>query len=89
LTGEKEWTPKTTILGVRVFFWKLACNRAYGVKVQRGYHARIRKKSLLQNIAVPDSSAGIVKKLKDAMEKWKKYSKSEAEEDRKTFFQKK
>jgi hypothetical protein len=45
--GEKDRTQKTTILGVRVLFWKLACNRSYGVKVQRRYHARLRTKALL------------------------------------------
>jgi hypothetical protein len=34
-TGEKDWSPNTTLLGIRVLFWKLACNRAYGAKVQR------------------------------------------------------
>jgi hypothetical protein len=36
-----------------------------------------------------DTTSGIVTKLKEAMSKWRKYSKSEAEEDRKTFLQKK
>jgi hypothetical protein len=34
-TGNVDWTPKTTLLGLRVQFWKLPCNRAHGVKVQR------------------------------------------------------
>jgi hypothetical protein len=67
----------------------LACNRAYGPKVQRWYHARLRKKSLIQNVEIPDTTAGIVTKLKEAMSKWSKYSKAEAEEARKTFLQKK
>jgi hypothetical protein len=67
----------------------LACNRAYGAKFQRRYHARLRKKALLQNVAIPDTNAGIVTKLKQAMSQWRKYSKTEAAEDRKTFLQKK
>jgi hypothetical protein len=63
----------------------LACNRAYGGKVQRRYHARLRKKSLLQNVAITDTNAGIVTNLKQAMSQWRKYSKAEAAEDRKTF----
>jgi hypothetical protein len=86
---KKDWSPKTTIMGIRVLFWKLACNRAYGAKVQRWYHARLRKKSLLQNVKIPDTTAGIVTKLKEAMSKWIKYSKAEAEEDRNTLLQKK
>jgi hypothetical protein len=43
----------------------------------------------LQNVAIPDTYAGIVKKLKQAMSQWRKYSKAEAAEDRKTFLQKK
>jgi homoserine acetyltransferase len=39
-----DWTPKTTLLGLRVQFWKLSCNRAHGFKVQRQYLARIQKK---------------------------------------------
>jgi hypothetical protein len=46
-TGGKEWSPKTTILVIRDLFWRLACNRAYGAKVQRRYHTRLRKKALL------------------------------------------
>jgi hypothetical protein len=88
-TGEKYWTQKTTILGVRVIFWKLPCNRAYGSKVRRRYHARLRTKALLQNVIILDTTAGIVTKLKEAMAKWRKYSKAEAEEDRKTLLQKK
>jgi hypothetical protein len=88
-TGEKDWSPKTTLLGIRVLFWKLACNRAYGSKVQRWYHARLRKQALLQTAAIPDTDAGIVTKLKQAMSQWRKYSKAEAAEDRKTFLQKK
>jgi hypothetical protein len=87
--GEKDWTPKTTILGVRVLFWKLACNQAYGAKVQRWYHARLMTKALLQHVNIPDTTAGIVTELKEAMAKWSQYSKVEAEEDRKTFSQKK
>jgi hypothetical protein len=88
-TGGKEWSPKTTLLGIRVLFWKLACNRSYRAKVQRWYHARLSKKALLQNVVVPDTNAGIVTKLKQAMSQWRKYRKSEAAEDRKTFLQKK
>jgi hypothetical protein len=88
-TGEKDWTPKHTILGVRVLFWKSACNRAYGAKVQRRNHTRLRTKALLQNVIIQDTTAGIVAKIKEAMAKWRKYSKAEAEEDRKTFLQKK
>jgi hypothetical protein len=62
---------------------------AYGAKVQRQYHARLRKKTLLQNVVIPDTNAGIVTKLKQDMSQWKKYSKAEAAEDRKTFLQKK
>jgi hypothetical protein len=85
----KYWSPKTTILGIIVLFCKLACNRAYGTKVQIRYHARLRKKALLQNVKIPDTTAGKVTNLKKAMSKWRKYSKAEAEEDRKTLFQKK
>jgi hypothetical protein len=71
----------------------LAYNRAYGTKVQRWYHARLRKKALLKNVEIPDTSAGIVSKLKEDMSKWRKYSKAEAEaeaeEDIKIFLQKK
>jgi hypothetical protein len=67
----------------------LACNRAYGSKVQRRYHSRLRKKALLQNVEIPDTNAGIVTKLKEAISKWRKYSNAEAEEDRKSFLQKK
>jgi hypothetical protein len=67
----------------------LACNREYGAKVQRCYHTRLRKKALLQNVKIPDTTPGIVTKLKEAMYKWRKYRKAEAEEDRKTFLQKK
>jgi hypothetical protein len=88
-TGEKYWSPKTTLLGIRVLFWKLVCNRAYGAKVQRRYHARLRQKSLLQNVAIPDTNSGIVTKLKQAMSQWRKYSKAEAAKDRKTLFQNK
>jgi hypothetical protein len=65
----------------------LACNRAYRAKVQRRYHAKLRKKALLQTFEIPDTSAGIFSKLKEAMSKWRKYSKVEAEEDRKTLLQ--
>jgi hypothetical protein len=88
-TGEKDWKPRTTILGVRGLFWKLACNRAYGAWVQIRYHASLRTKALLHNVIISDTNAGIVSKLKEAMAKWRQYSKAEAEEDRKTFFQKK
>jgi hypothetical protein len=74
--GEKEWSPKMTLLGIRFLFWKLACNRAYGAKVQRWYHARLRKKALLHTVAIPDTNAGIVTKLKQAMSQWMKYSKA-------------
>jgi glutamate racemase len=67
----------------------LAYNRAYGAKVQIWYHARPWKKALLQNVKIPDTTAGIVTRLKEAMSKWRKYRKAEAEEDRKTFLQKK
>jgi hypothetical protein len=43
----------------------------------------------LQTIAIPDTNTGIVTKLKQAMSQWRKYSKAEAAEDRKTFVQKK
>jgi hypothetical protein len=59
----KEMSPKTTLLGIRVLFWKLAFNRAYGAKVQQRYHARLRKRSLLQTVAITDTNAGIVTKL--------------------------
>jgi hypothetical protein len=59
-TGEKDWSPKTTLLGIRVLFWKLACNRVYGAKVQRRYHTRLRKKALLQTVEITDTNAGIV-----------------------------
>jgi hypothetical protein len=85
----KDWSLKTTLLVISVLFWKLACNRAYGAKVQRRYHARLRKKSLLQNVGITDTNSGIVTKLKEAMSKWRKYSKAEAVEDRKTLLQKK
>jgi predicted transcriptional regulator len=76
-------------LGVRVLFWKLACNRAYGDNVQRWYHARKRTKALLQNLIITCSTAAIVEKFKEEMAKWKHYSKAETKEDRKTFLQKK
>jgi hypothetical protein len=43
----------------------------------------------LQNVAIHDTNAGKVTKLKQAMSQWSKYSKAEAAEDRKTFLQKK
>jgi hypothetical protein len=55
----------------------LACNRAYGAKVQRWYHARLREKALLQHVEIPDTTAGIVTKLKEAISKWRKYSKAQ------------
>jgi hypothetical protein len=67
----------------------MACNRAYGAKVQRWCYARIMKKALLQTVAIPDTNAGIVTKLKHAMSQWRKYSKAEAAEDRKTLLQNK
>jgi hypothetical protein len=76
-----------TLLGIRVLFWKLACNREYGEKVQRRYHARLRKKELLQNVAIPDTNAGIVTNLKQDMSQSRKYSKAESAEDRKTLLQ--
>jgi hypothetical protein len=42
----------------------------------------------MQNVAIPDTNAGIVTKLKEAMSQWRKYSKAEAADDRKTFLQK-
>jgi hypothetical protein len=47
------------------------------------------KKTILQNAEIPDTNAGIVTKLKEAISKWNKYSKAEAEQNRKTFLQKK
>jgi hypothetical protein len=88
-TGGKDWSPKTTLLGIIVFFCKLACNRAYGAKIQRWYHARLMKKALLQTVEIHDTNGGIVSKLKQAISQWRKYSKAEAAEDRKTFLQKK
>jgi hypothetical protein len=88
-TEEKDWSPKMTLLGIRVLFWKLECNMACGAKVHQRYHARLNKKALLQNVAIPDTNAGIVTNLKEAMSQWRKYSKVEAAEDRKTFLQKK
>jgi transcriptional regulator len=67
----------------------LAFNRAFGAKVQRLYHERLKKKAPSQNVKIPDTTVGIVTKLKEAMSKWIKYSKAEAEEDRKIFLQKK
>jgi hypothetical protein len=67
----------------------LAYNRAYGAKVQRRYHTRLTKKAIFQNVEIPDTNAGIVTKLKEAMSQWRKYSKAAAEEDIKTFLQKK
>jgi hypothetical protein len=78
LYRRKDCTSNTTLLGVRVLFWKLACSQAYWAKVQRWYHARIRTKALLHNFIIPDSTAGIVAKLNEAMAKWKQYIKSEA-----------
>jgi hypothetical protein len=43
----------------------------------------------LQNVTIPDTNAGIVTKLKQAMSQWRKYSKTEAAEDRNTLLQKK
>jgi hypothetical protein len=43
----------------------------------------------LQADEIPDTNAGIGSKLKQAMSKWSKYSKAEAEEDIKTLLQKK
>jgi hypothetical protein len=88
-TGEKYWSPKMTLLGIRVLFWKLACNMAYGAKAQRWYHTRLRKKALSQTVAIHDTNAGIVTKLKQAISQWRKYSKAKADEYRKTFLQKK
>jgi hypothetical protein len=67
----------------------LTCNRTYGAKVQRWYHASLRKKALLQNVEITDTNKGIVTKLKEAMSQWRKYSKYESAQDRKTFLQKK
>jgi hypothetical protein len=53
------------------------------------YHARLRRKALLQNVVIPDTNAEIVTKIKQAMSQWGKYSKAEAAEHRKTFVQKK
>jgi hypothetical protein len=53
------------------------------------YHARLRKKTLLQNVKIHDTTKGIVTKLKEAMSKWSKYNKAEVAEDRKTLLQKK
>jgi hypothetical protein len=50
----------------------LECNRAHGAKVQGWYHARLRKKALLQTVEIPDTNAGIVSKLKEALSKWRK-----------------
>jgi hypothetical protein len=47
------------------------------------------KKALLQTIAIPDTNTGIVTKLKQAMSQWRKYSKAEAAENRRTLLQKK
>jgi hypothetical protein len=88
-TGGKYWSPKMTLLGIRVLFWKLACNRSYGAKVKLWYHARLKKKTIFQTVAIPDTNAGIVTKLKQAMSQWRKYIKAEEAEDRKTFLQKK
>jgi hypothetical protein len=88
-TGGKDWCPKATLLGIRIIFWKLACNRAYGAKFQQWYHARLMEKALLQNVAIPDANSGIVSKLKEAMYQWRKKSNAKAAEDRKTFLQKK
>jgi hypothetical protein len=88
-TGGKYWSPKTALLGIRVLFWKLTFNGAYGAKVQRRYHARLKRKALLQTVEIPDTNAGIVTKLKQAMSQWRKYSKAKAAEYRKTFLQKK
>jgi hypothetical protein len=85
----KDWSPKTTLLGIIVLFWELACNRAYVANVQRRYYARLRKKALLQTVAIPDTNAGIVTKLNQAMSQWRKYSRAEAAEDRKTLLQNK
>jgi hypothetical protein len=78
LQGKKIGHKKQQLLGIRVLFWKLACNRAYGAKVQRRYHARLRKNALLQTVEITDTNAGIVSKLKEAMYQWRKYSKAEA-----------
>jgi hypothetical protein len=43
----------------------------------------------MQNVAIPDTNAGIVTKLKHAMSRWMKYIKAEAAEDRNTFLKKK
>jgi hypothetical protein len=71
----------TALLVIRVLFCTLECNREYGAKVQRRYHARLRKKSLWQTIEIPDTNAGIVSKLKEAMSKCREYNKVETEED--------
>jgi hypothetical protein len=47
----------------------------------------LRKKALLQTVAIPDINAGIVTKLKQAMYQCRKYSNAESAEDRNTFFQ--
>jgi hypothetical protein len=49
----------------------LEYNRSCGTKVQIVYHARLRKKALLQNVEIPDTNAGIVSKLKEAMSKFR------------------
>jgi hypothetical protein len=43
----------------------------------------------LQTVEIPDTNAGIVSNLKEVMSQWRKYSKAEAAEDRKTFLQNK
>jgi hypothetical protein len=50
---------------------------------------KANKKVLLQTVGITDTNAGIVSKLKEDMSQWRKYTKAEAAEDRKTFLQKK
>jgi hypothetical protein len=50
---------------------------------------KAKEKVLLQTTAIPDTNARIVTNLKQAMSQWRKYSKAEAADNRKTFLQKK
>jgi hypothetical protein len=43
-TVGKDGSPKTTLLEIRVLFWKLSCNRSYRVKVKKWYHGRLSEK---------------------------------------------
>jgi hypothetical protein len=66
----------------------LACKGIRG-QGSKTVSRKAKEKTLFQTVEIPDTNAGIFSKLKEDMSKWRKYSKAEAEEDRKTLLQKK